>query len=67
MVKEIYSLPEAAEFLGMNKEVLRRKLKAGEVHAAKMGKEWRVSRHDLEEYYQRRGGGRLFGGPEGGQ
>ena len=67
MAKELYSLLEAAALIGMNDQVLRRKLKAGEIRAAKMGREWRISRHDLDEYYQRRGGGRLFGDPEGGQ
>lgn len=38
---------EAADFLGMNEEVLRRWAREGRVPAGKLGREWRFSRRLL--------------------
>ena len=58
--KTTYTLGEAAELLSCHKETLRRAIKSGNLHAAKLGNEYRISRTDLEEFYAARGGGALF-------
>ncbi|MBG0777490.1 MAG: helix-turn-helix domain-containing protein [Desulfovibrionaceae bacterium] len=58
--KTTYTLAEAAGLLSCHKETIRRAIKAGELRAAKLGKEYRVSKADLEHYWRNRGGGALF-------
>jgi excisionase family DNA binding protein len=58
--KTVYTLSEAAELLSCHKETLRRAIKAGTLRAAKIGKEYRISRTDLEDFWTARGGGALF-------
>ncbi len=58
--KTTFTLVEAAELLQCHKETLRREIKAGNLRAAKIGKEYRISRTDLEDYWILRGGGALF-------
>jgi len=59
--KQTFSLAEAAEILGMNKEHLRvRIIKAGKLKAMKTGRDYRISRADLQAYYSEHGGGKLF-------
>ncbi len=55
-----FTLVEAAELLNCHKETLRREIKAGNLRAAKIGKEYRVSKTELENYWAERGGGALF-------
>lgn len=59
-VKDIYSAKEAADFLGCHRETIRRAIRSGELKAAKIGKVFRISKEDLNEYYQAKGGGKLF-------
>ena len=58
--KVTFSLAEAAEILGLHKEYLRRKIKDGSLKAMKTGKQYIISRPDLQAYYAARGGGKLF-------
>ncbi|THB67519.1 MAG: DNA-binding protein [Desulfovibrio sp.] len=58
--KTTYTLAQAAELLSCHKETLRRAIKAGTLRAAKIGKEYRISKTDLEDYWAARGGGALF-------
>lgn len=58
--KTTFTLGEAAEILNCHKETLRREIKSGSMRAAKIGKEYRVSKTDLEEYWASKGGGKLF-------
>lgn len=58
--KTTFTLSEAAELLNCHKETVRREIKAGNLRAAKIGKEYRISRTDLEDYWSMRGGGALF-------
>lgn len=44
------SLEEAADFLGANKETIRRRAAAGEIPGAKVGKSWRFLQTDLVTY-----------------
>ncbi len=47
---ETMNLDEAAAFLRMNSEVLRRWAKAGRVPASKIGKRWLFLRSDLVDF-----------------
>lgn len=58
--KTTFTLGEVAELLNCHKETVRREIKAGNLRAAKIGKEYRVSKTDLEDYWAMRGGGALF-------
>lgn len=58
--KTTFTLIEAAELLNCHKETVRREIKAGKLRAAKIGKEYRISKTDLEDYWSLRGGGALF-------
>lgn len=58
--KTTYTLGEAAELLSCHKETIRRAIKTGKLRAAKLGKGYRISRTDLEEFWQHIGGGMLF-------
>ena len=42
-----------------HKETLRRAIKSGELLAAKLGKSYRISKTELEEFWQAKGGGEL--------
>ncbi len=55
-----FTLPEAADLLQVHPETLRRAIKAGQLLAAKIGKEYRISKTDLEAYWTAKGGGALF-------
>ena len=58
--KTTYTLAEAADLLSCHKETLRRAIKSGSLRAAKIGKEYRISKADLEDFWAVRGGGALF-------
>jgi excisionase family DNA binding protein len=58
--KTIFTLNEVAELLGCHVETLRREIRSGSLRAAKIGKDYRVSKTDLEEYWATKGGGALF-------
>ncbi len=60
MSKTIFTLAEAAELLSCHKETLRRAIKDGVLRAARLGREYRISRPDLESFWAARGGGELF-------
>lgn len=60
MIKQTYTLGEAAELLSCHKETLRRAIKDGSLQAAKLGRGYRVSRADLEVFWSAQGGGVLF-------
>ena len=47
MDKELMNIQEAAAFLGVNEEVLRRWARDGRLPAGKLGREWRFSRRQL--------------------
>ena len=58
--KATYTIEEAAELLSCHKDTIRRAIRAGTLKAGRLGKDYRISRPDLEEYYRARGGGSLF-------
>lgn len=52
MDKEILTLKEAAEYLRMNPEVLRKQLVIGEIPAKKIGRVWKFSKRLLQKYVE---------------
>ena len=60
MRKTTFTLAEAAEVLSCHKETLRRAIQAGELQAARLGREYRISRADLQNFWTAQGGGELF-------
>ena len=61
MEQKAFSLKEVASILGVHPETIRRAVKAGKLKAAKIGKDYRISKPELERYFKATGGGRLFG------
>ncbi len=60
MRKTTFTLAEAADLLSCHKETLRRAIGAGELRAARLGREYRISRIDLQAFWTAQGGGELF-------
>ena len=60
MQKTTFTLAEAAQVLSCHKETLRRAIQAGELQAARLGREYRISRADLQGFWTAQGGGELF-------
>ena len=58
--KTTYTIQEVADLLSVHKDTIRRAIKQGRLKAAKIGKEYRVSKLDLEHFYKSKGGGELF-------
>jgi excisionase family DNA binding protein len=44
-----YTVKQVAKILHLNEEVVRRKLKSGEIKAFKIGRLWRISEKSLKE------------------
>jgi len=59
-LQEAFSLKEAAQILGVNPVTVRRLIHKGVLRAGKVGRDYRLSKADLNEYYQSQGGGKLF-------
>lgn len=52
MEKEILTVQEAANFLGVCDTVVYRLLRAGDIHGRKIGKMWRIRKADLLDYFE---------------
>lgn len=50
MAELVYTLDEVAEIMKVTKRTLYNYIKAGTLHAVKMGKYWRVSAESLQEF-----------------
>jgi excisionase family DNA binding protein len=48
--KDWLSVADICEYMGVSTFVVTRVLRSGELPAVKMGREWRVSRVDFEEW-----------------
>lgn len=59
-LKNIYTIIEAAELLHCHCNTLRKEIKAGKLKAARVGRDIRISRTELERYFKTKGGGELF-------
>lgn len=64
MYKTTFTLSEAADLLSCHTETLRRAIKDGILRAARLGREYRISRSDLQLFWTERGGGELFPGQD---
>jgi excisionase family DNA binding protein len=60
MFKTTYTIQEAAELMSCSPDTIRRAIKSGELKAAKLGKDYRISQLDIVSYYRHMGGGRLL-------
>jgi excisionase family DNA binding protein len=56
-----FSLKEVASILGVHPETIRRAVKAGKLKAAKIGKDYRIAKPELERFFRAMGGTSLFG------
>jgi excisionase family DNA binding protein len=64
MTKTTFTLAEAAALLSCHAETLRRAIKNGSLRAARLGREYRISRTDLQAFWTACGGSDLFGNGE---
>jgi excisionase family DNA binding protein len=62
--KQTFTIEEAAELLSCHPETVRREIRIGRLKAAKIGRDYRVSRLQLAQYWRAAGGGELFEGEE---
>jgi excisionase family DNA binding protein len=60
MEQRAFSLKEVADILGVHPETIRRAVKAGKLKAAKIGKDYRIAKTEVDRYFQAMGGGSLF-------
>ena len=60
MEQRAFSLKEVADILNVHSETVRRLIKAGKLKAAKIGKDYRIAKSELERYFQAMGGTSLF-------
>ena len=59
-IKQVYTVAEAAELLGMNEQTIRRWCREGKIETANIGGHYRISRPALAAFWRSQGGGRLF-------
>jgi len=64
MTKTTFTLAEAAVLLSCHGATLRRAIQNGTLPAARLGREYRISRMDLQAFWTARGGSELFGNVE---
>ncbi len=60
MEQRAFSLKDAASILGVHPDTIRRAIKSKKLKAAKIGRDYRIARSELERYFQAMGGGSLF-------
>jgi excisionase family DNA binding protein len=61
MEQRAFSLKDVATILDVHPDTIRRAVKAGKLKAAKIGKDYRIAKSELERFFQAKGGGSLFG------
>jgi excisionase family DNA binding protein len=49
---EVLTPEEAADYLRVDRETVYRRLRAGQLPGNKVGQQWRIRKHDLNEYLQ---------------
>lgn len=49
-IKRVYTLDEVADIMQVTKRTLYNYIKAGTLHAVKMGKYWRVPEESLQDF-----------------
>jgi excisionase family DNA binding protein len=50
--KEIYTVDETADYLGVQRLFVTRALKEGRLKGSKLGKIWRIQKKDILEYLE---------------
>lgn len=58
--QQVFTIEKAAALLECHPETVRREIREGRLKAARIGRDYRISRHQLEEYWRAQGGGQLF-------
>ena len=58
--KMVFQLEEVAGLLGVHPESVRRWIRAGKLKAAKAGRQYLISRADLQSFWKEQGGATLF-------
>lgn len=53
--KQLLSIAQTAEFLGVSEKTVRRKIASGEVPASQVGAQWRIRPEELDAYLARTG------------
>ena len=64
MSKTTFTMAEAAALLSCHVETVRRAIKSGSLSAARLGRDFRISRTDLQAFWTASGGADLFGNGE---
>lgn len=54
MDKKFLTVKEAAAILKVNPETIREKLRKGQIPAFKLGKDWRISENNLNNYINKK-------------
>ena len=49
-MEELYSARAVAQMLGLNERTILRWLRSGKIRGKKLGKQWWISRSDLNEF-----------------
>jgi len=62
----VFTARGVAGLLGLHPETVRRWIREGNLKGAKIGREgkYRISKSDLEDFWRKRGGARLFSDSE---
>ncbi|SET01052.1 DNA binding domain-containing protein, excisionase family [Natronincola peptidivorans] len=53
MENKFYTVDKIAEFLGMHHKTIRKFITEGKLGASKVGKQWRISEHDLNVFMEK--------------
>lgn len=56
MEDKFYTIDQVAELLGMHHKTIRKFITEGKLGASKVGKQWRISGHDLSTFMERNSG-----------
>ena len=64
---KVFSMKEAAELLRISERTLQRLLDKGEIHAARVGTQWRFTSLDIDVYLRKNGSNGLLHDSESSQ
>lgn len=54
MEDKFYTIDQIAELLGMHHKTIRKFISEGTLTASKLGKQWRISKHDLDVFMEKK-------------
>ncbi|MBW1693932.1 MAG: helix-turn-helix domain-containing protein [Deltaproteobacteria bacterium] len=61
MKQQVFSIKNAATILDVHPDTIRRAIKAKKLKAAKIGRDYKIAKSELDRYFQAMGGTSLFG------